>query len=120
MFAIQTQGGGNRDRWVNTFLLEYSQDCANFSRILDVSGNTKVRGFLICLPFHSRTCLSKQYRSMPFNGVCTLFIVTEITRLCGVRLRYMSFSKLIFLIQNIIRNELSRRSCLKQTQFWNY
>lgn len=44
VFAIQSQGGGNMDRWINTFRLEYSQDCANFSSVSDVSGNTQVRG----------------------------------------------------------------------------
>jgi len=48
VFAIQTEGQDSMDRWVTTFRIEYSQNCATFSRVLDVGGNNRVRLFWIC------------------------------------------------------------------------
>ena len=41
--AIQTQGRANDNRWVVTYRVEYSQDCATFNRVLDADGNNRVR-----------------------------------------------------------------------------
>jgi len=42
VFAIQTQGRDSLNRWVNTYRVEYSQDCVTFDSLLDVLGNNKV------------------------------------------------------------------------------
>ena len=53
VLAIRTQGETNIDRWVSTFRIEYSQDCANFSRVFDVAGNTQVHyNFLSSFTFY--------------------------------------------------------------------
>ena len=47
--AIQTQGQHHLERWVWTYRVEYSRDCVNFKRVLDVDGNNKVPGCQIYL-----------------------------------------------------------------------
>ena len=49
VFAIQTQGRADYDRWVNTYRVQYSQDCTTFNNLLDVDGNNQVRSILIFL-----------------------------------------------------------------------
>ena len=74
VFAIQTQGGANIDRWVSTFRIEYSQDCANFSRVLDLAGNTQVRLCVILfllLTFINMLINIAQAWSLAFIVVCS-------------------------------------------------
>jgi len=64
--AIQTQGRANDDRWVVTYRVEYSQDCATFYRVLDADGNDRVR-ISDCLQTSSSK--SKFYISSVFQYV---------------------------------------------------
>jgi len=41
-FAIQTQGRPLLDRWVKTYRIEYSQDCATFNSLLNADGTHQV------------------------------------------------------------------------------
>ena len=47
VFAIQTQGRYDSDRWVTTYRVEYSQDCSTFNNLLDVDGNNQVQSIPI-------------------------------------------------------------------------
>ena len=64
--AIQTQGRYSTavDRWVYTYRVEYSQDCATFNKLLDANGNNQVRRFLIflkvLLPSYQTKCQACQ------------------------------------------------------------
>ena len=44
--GIQTQGRADIDHWVKTFRIEYSQDCVQFTKLLDVTGTDMVRSCL--------------------------------------------------------------------------
>jgi len=46
VLAIQTKGRGNSGNWVESFRLEYSQDCVTFNNLLNVDGNNQVRNIL--------------------------------------------------------------------------
>jgi len=51
VFAVQTQGRGDMDHWIESFRLEYSQDCVSFNSMLNVNGNNHVRNILIYLNY---------------------------------------------------------------------
>jgi len=39
---IQTQGRADKDEWVTSYRLEYSEDCVHFIRAVYTQGNNKV------------------------------------------------------------------------------
>jgi len=97
VFAIQTQGGANMDRWVSTFRIEYSQDCANFSRVFDLVGNTQVRTFFIKFCF-----LHLKHADIYHTGVLLLLLfIPEFITLTSTLLLEFNFKmfKIIFIIQ---------------------
>lgn len=49
VIAVQTQGRGDMDQWIESFRLEYSQDCATFNSLLNGNGYNHVRNILIFL-----------------------------------------------------------------------
>jgi len=51
MFAIQTIGRASTSQRVESFRLEYSQDCATFNRLMDANGNNHVRHIFLITHF---------------------------------------------------------------------
>jgi len=43
VYAIQTKGRGNTNQWMESFRVEYSQDCSSFNSLMDVYYMNHVR-----------------------------------------------------------------------------
>ena len=47
--AIQTKGRGNTNQWIESFRVEYSQDCTSFNSLMNVYHINHVRNRLVFL-----------------------------------------------------------------------